>query len=164
LPAVVVGRRRRAADAHVRPVEVEAEGVVGESGPGRCRFLGAGGHEEKQRCEKAGGKSGGPAGGLKERHLSKSKRAQRAMGRLLRGGAGAAVAAAGKAKARGGQGVEAEAACSGSGERRRWGGGEKPDEGAGGSGEGLSKAVRAGNPAAIGQAKRACEGRRIGLN
>ena len=87
LPAVVVGRRRRAADAIVRPVEVEAEGVVGESGPGRCRFLGAGGHEEKQRCEKASGKLGEPAGGLKGRHISKSKRAQRAKKRLLRGGA-----------------------------------------------------------------------------
>jgi len=70
-------------------VEVEAEGVAGKSGPGRCRFLGAGGGEDKRKREKAGGKSGGPAGELKGRHLSKSKRAQRAKGRLLRGGSGA---------------------------------------------------------------------------
>jgi len=37
-PAVVVGRLRRAADAHVRPVEVEAEAVVGKSGLERCGF------------------------------------------------------------------------------------------------------------------------------
>jgi len=70
-------------------VEVEAEVVVGESGPERCGFLGAGGGEDKRKREKAGGKSDGPAGGLKGKHLSKSKRAQRAKGRLLRGGAGA---------------------------------------------------------------------------
>jgi len=32
------GRRRRAADALVRPVVAGAEIVVGESGPGRCGF------------------------------------------------------------------------------------------------------------------------------
>ena len=33
---MVVGLYRRAADAHVRPVEVEAEVMVGKSGPERC--------------------------------------------------------------------------------------------------------------------------------
>jgi len=37
-PAVVVGRHRRAADAIVRPVVVEAEVVGGKSEPGRCGF------------------------------------------------------------------------------------------------------------------------------
>ena len=32
------GRRRRAADAGVRPVEAEAEIVAGKSWPGRCGF------------------------------------------------------------------------------------------------------------------------------
>ena len=68
------------------------------------RVSGTGSGEEKRRREKAGGKLGWLAGGLKGRHLSKSKRAQRAKGRLLRGGAVQAVAAAGKAKARGRQG------------------------------------------------------------
>jgi len=50
---------RRAGDAHVRPVEVEAKVVVGESGPGLGRRRPRG----EAKARKAGGKSGGRRAG-----------------------------------------------------------------------------------------------------
>jgi len=68
---------------------------------------------ESRGTQKAGGKLGWPAGGWKCRHLSKSRRAQRAQGICFALVWCRRPQSLSKPKRVGGRGVEAEAACIG---------------------------------------------------